>query len=115
MLLYATNNKVSVVYNAAATSGTRRSTNPATCPPTPLTLIQENNRRPVEKISFLDLKLYHATIHGMPDEQIKRHIIANNQKDLVAVWWQDVQENGLQWSSLADGESDNVIVFHIKR
>lgn len=112
VLLYADSNKVSLVY---PNQSGRRATNASMTPPTPLTLNHDNLKRPVEKISFLDLKFNHLSVKGMPDQRIKRHIITNSQKDLIAIWWKDIQDNGFQWSSLADGESDNIIVLRVKK
>lgn len=112
VLLYTNSNKVSLV---CPNQSGRRGTNSSITPPTPLTLNHDNLKRPIEKISCLDLKFNHLSVKGMPDQRIKRQIIANSQKDLIAIWWKDVQDNGFQWSSLADGESDNIIVLRVKR
>ena len=83
-------------------------------PPTSLTLNHDNIKRNIEKISCLDLKFSHVNVRGLPDHRVERHMITNNQKDVVSIWWRDVLEDGIQWSSLADGESDNMTVIRIK-
>ena len=111
ILLYADNNRIGLV----CTNQKRHGSGTGSFNPTPLTLNHENVKKGIEKMSSLELKVCNICVRGMPDHRIDRHITVNSQKDLVAVWWQDIQESGLQWSSLADGESNNVAIIRIKR
>lgn len=109
IFLYTDNNKVGVV---CTMHGKRVSTTASL--PTPLTLSQENTRRRIEKMACLDLKMSTLVVKGMPAGQVDRHVIANSQRDLVAIWWKDKQDGGLQWSSMADGECNNVTIIRKK-
>ena len=109
VFLYADSNRVNLVY---INQNRRVST---VTPPTSLTLNHDNVKRNIEKISCLDLKFSHVTVRGLPDHRVDRHIITNSQKDVITIWWKDILEDGTQWSSLASGESNNIIVIRIKR
>ena len=51
----------------------------------------------------------------MASEMVRRHIVANSQGDLVAIWWRDTQDSGWQWPSMADSGINNILLFRMNR
>ena len=110
VLLYANENKVCLIGNSKRTGATFDET------PTALTLTHEKLKKKIQRLSVLDLKSSELEVKGMPDHpQIVRNLLSNPQNDLLVVWWRDEQENGLRWSSMADGECTNVVLIKVKR
>jgi hypothetical protein len=109
VLLYANENKVCLIGNSKRTGATFDET------PTALTLTHEKLKKKIQRLSVLDLKSSELEVKGMPDHpQIVRNLLSNPQNDLLVVWWRDEQENGLRWSSMADGECTNVVLIKVK-
>ena len=82
---------------------------------TPLTLSHDKLKKKIDKLSTIDFKITTLDVKGLPDSRIDRHIVVNAQRDLIVIWWCDIQDNGLQWSALADGEHTNMILIRLKR
>ncbi|XP_019853301.1 PREDICTED: WD repeat-containing and planar cell polarity effector protein fritz homolog isoform X3 [Amphimedon queenslandica] len=82
--------------------------------PTAITLSHDKLKKRIEKLGTIDLKAFELDVKGLPDHQIDRHMCTNPQQDLLVVWWCDLQDSGLRWSSMAAGEHTNMVLIKLK-